>query len=198
MNTRKISQAEYSEIAKIHQVAFKDFFLTSLGIDFLKVYYRSCLSAAETIAIGIYSDENILCGFATGTIHSKGFHKKVFYSNWKSFILSILLSVIKNPTSLFRLIKNLNKNYYETDDGEYSELLSIGVLPELKGKGIGAELLKSFEEEAKFRGAKQIALTTDYHSNDAVVTFYKKCGYDIFYDFIAYPNRKMLKMIKSF
>jgi ribosomal protein S18 acetylase RimI-like enzyme len=83
------------------------------------------------------------------------------------------------------------------DDGKYAELLSIAVTPNAKGLGIGRELIAHFESDAKARGCKKIALTTDYYNNDVVVAFYKKSGYKVFYEFTTYPNRKMYKLIKN-
>lgn len=98
---------------------------------------------------------------------------------------------------LTRLAKNLDKNPSTSDDRNYAELLSIAILPQLKGSGTGKALLELFEEEVVIRGGQKIALTTDYENNERVIAFYQKCGYEIFYDFVTYPNRHMYKMIKT-
>ena len=107
-----------------------------------------------------------------------------------------IIIIISNPKAIIRLLKNLGKNTNTEDRGDYVELLSIGVLPGLNGLGIGKELIKHFEEVAKLRNAKEIALTTDLQNNDRVLEFYFNNGYSIYYDFIAFPNRKMYKLIK--
>lgn len=76
-------------------------------------------------------------------------------------------------------------------------MLSIAILPDLKGSGYGKVLLDEFEKKAKFHQASKIALTTDYNNNDNVIKFYNKSGYEVYYDFIAYPNRHMYKLIKK-
>jgi ribosomal protein S18 acetylase RimI-like enzyme len=105
-------------------------------------------------------------------------------------------SAFGKPSVFYRLAINLEKNASQKDDNDYAELLSIAVLPESKGSGIGKKLLESFEAEVKRRGGKKLALTTDFENNEAVVNFYQKCGYTIFYDFVTYPKRRMYKMIK--
>ena len=58
-------------------------------------------------------------------------------------------------------------------------------------------MLEEFEKKLIFHNVSKIALTTDFNDNDSVIKFYNKCGYDVYYDFIAYPNRHMYKMIKN-
>jgi len=103
-----------------------------------------------------------------------------------------------SPTSLVRLIKNLSKSNPNIEDkAEYAELLSIGVSKDKQGKGIGKKLLKQLEIELNLKGCLNLSLTTDFNNNDNVIDFYRKMGYEIYYEFIAYPNRKMYRMIKK-
>jgi ribosomal protein S18 acetylase RimI-like enzyme len=114
-----------------------------------------------------------------------------------AFLFQGIVILFSKPRALWRLVKNMEKNKIRIDDGLYAELLSIAVSPNVKGLGIGKELISHFEAEAKVRGCKKIALTTDYYNNDDVVAFYKKSGYKVFYEFTTYPNRKMYKLIKK-
>lgn len=197
MEVVKLTVKDYKKISKVHTKAFEGFFLTSLGDDFLKTYYKSCLGIKETIAFGIFNDNQNLVGFATGTVISKGYHKKVFFRNLIGFLKSLLKPLIGNPKVFIRLLKNYDKVNHLNDDAMYAELLSIGVLPEYNGKGLGGELLLHFENEVRSRGALKVALTTDFYNNEKAIGFYRKLGYTIFYEFIAYPKRKMIKMIKE-
>lgn len=186
-----------NKLADVHVQAFKGFFLTSLGMGFLRTYYRACLNQSSTIACGLNDEDGNVVGFATGTLESKGYHRKVFISNSFNFLNAIAKSFLTNPKILFRLIRNLEKNEMIEDDQNYAELLSIAVLPDSKGNGLGELLLTSFEDQARNRGALRIALTTDFYNNEGVIKFYEKCGYSFFYSFETYPKRKMVKMIKS-
>ena len=55
--------------------------------------------------------------------------------------------------------------------------------------GIGQNLLAKFESNVKEKGINKITLTTDADDNDNVLRFYKKSGYEIFYDFIAIQTK---------
>jgi ribosomal protein S18 acetylase RimI-like enzyme len=197
MIIRNISPNESSILADIHLIAFKDFFLTSLGRSFLQTYYKTCINEHSTIAICAVDQYNQIIGFATGTIESSGYHKKLLRNNFFQYFFSVGKMSLFNPRILIRLILNIEKKSSIIDKKNYAELLSIAVLPEFKGSGVGKLLLDSFENNIEKRGGKRIALTTDYDNNDPVIKFYKKCGYKIFYDFKTYPNRRMYKMIKN-
>jgi len=197
MNFRRPVRSENKILANIHKKAFPDFFLTTLGESFLNDYYKASLTSSNSISIGAVDENNNIVGFAVGCLKSKGYHKNLLIENFFLFSIQAIKLIFTKPVALIRLINNLDKNHNAADDGNYSELLSIGILPELKGTGIGKELLFSFEKEVKNRGGDKIALTTDIKNNERVVAFYKKCGYNQFYSFTTYPNRKMYKMIKE-
>lgn len=197
MKCRPVKLTESQELAKLHLKSFKDFFLSSLGESFLSTYYKSCLKSNESIAICATDENDNLIGFSIGCKHSKGFHKRLIKQNLLAFILQGVIILFSNPKAIIRLGNNLGKNSDDKDDGNYAELLSIGVLPNYNGQGIGKELVKKFEEEAKLRNAKEIALTTDFNNNNKVLEFYNKNGYSVYYDFTTYPNRRMYKLIKK-
>lgn len=197
MYYRQVKPLEYFVLTNIHLLAFNDFFLTTLGKSFLNAYYKSCLKSKESINVCVENEQGKIVGFGLGCINSKGFHKRLIKQNLITFIIQGIIILFSKPKDLFRLASNLEKTAYKDDDGNYCDLLSIAVLPDYNGLGIGKELIKRFEEEAIKKGCKKISLTTDFENNESVIEFYKKSGYKIFYTFKSYPNRFMYKMIKD-
>lgn len=197
MNFRTLKIEESRQIVRIHLESFKDFFLTTLGESFLKVYYESCLKSRESIAICAIDDNENLIGFSVGCVHSKGFHQRLIKQNFFQFMGQGVVILCTKPRAVIRLLHNLGKNSGQDDDGNYAELLSIGVLPHYNGQGIGKELIKRFEEEAIIRSCENLALTTDFDENNKAISFYKSSGYEIYNEFTTYPNRKMYKFIKK-
>jgi len=195
---RKSNVSDSNQIAKIHLKSFPNFFLTTLGHSFLKTYYRSCAKSKEAISIcAIDQDDKKLLGFAVGCFNSAGFNKRLIFSNLLEYSYRAIVLLFTKPIALIRLYKNLAKNNNRDDKGKYAELLSIGVLPDQNGFGIGQYLLVKFENQVKKKGVNTITLTTDADSNDSVLRFYKKSGYTVYYDFETFPNRQMLKLIKE-
>ena len=196
MILRKVNIAEYRSLAEIHQTAFKNFFLSSLGLPFLRTYYKACLKDPTSIVICAVDDKGNIKGFASGTTIASGYHKRLFLKNWASFFFVMLKYLIANPIAVYRLLMNIEKAPGINIGKNYAELLSIAVIPELKGTGIGKQLLDMFCQEVQLKDIAGITLTTDAKKNDRVVSFYKKCSFVVDHDFITYPNRKMYRMIK--
>lgn len=197
MIIRDLNISDVPKIAEVHEKSFKDFFLTSLGKQFLETYYTASVNNNMSIGVGLFDNDGKLNGFATGTSQSLGYHKTLLLENIFLFFKSLLFVSFNRPKVIFRLFKNINKKSNKKDNKQYAELLSIAVLPNLKGSGYGKILLEEFEKKVKSHKAAKIALTTDFNDNDSVIKFYNKCGYEVYYDFIAYPNRHMYKLIKK-
>lgn len=197
MNYKVLQKGEHQSLAEIHLDAFHGFFLSSLGENFLNAYYTAALNNDKTIAVCAIDENGLVQGFGTGCIESKGYHKRLLLENFLTFSYQSLILLFTNPKALLRLIRNLDKNFNKKDDGKYAELISIGVSHTCKGLGVGKALIKIFEEEARKKGCKKIALTTDYYNNEKVITFYRHFGYEVFYDFTTFPNRRMYKLIKD-
>jgi ribosomal protein S18 acetylase RimI-like enzyme len=197
MEIRKILKEDLHEVVEVHKVSFKGFFLTELGDHFLKIYYDCVRKDERGLLIGFY-DEGQLYGFCAATTLSKGFNAHLVKTNIFRFSLIGIRLLLTRIPSLVRLFKNLSKTDSTIhNEGNYAELLSIGVSDKKQGQGIGKKLLIQLENEMRLRGCADLSLTTDYHNNEKTIQFYKGLGYTIFYDFIAYPNRKMYRMIKK-
>lgn len=197
MEIRHITTVDCDTIAKIHIDAFQGFFLTSLGLAFLRLYYKAVICEKNSVALCAVDDNHRIIGFAVGTLHARGFHKNLLKHNILSFLCEGVRLCITKPKAIWRLVRNMEKNNSSLDDGDYAELLSIGVVGTNKGSGTGGLLSAAFESETKERGAKKVTLTTDVDDNGYVLTFYKKMGYTLFYEFVTFPDRTMYKLIKN-
>ena len=197
MYSRISTVRDVDQIVKIHQSAFADFFLTSLGTDFLKFYYSSFINNEETLCLVAVDDEEIV-GFSAATMKSKGFNSRLIRSNLMAFFGWSCKMLFTSPKALVRLAKNLTKKSDTVDDKEeYAELFSIGVSPICQGKGVGSLLLSETESLVYKNGGVRLSLTTDYDNNESAIAFYQRNGYRVLYEFITYPNRKMYRFIKD-
>ena len=197
MEIKKIDKEDMPGVVEAHKDSFKGFFLTELGDHFLTVYYDCIRKNKNGLLMGLYN-EGELCGFFAAATLSKGFNKQLIKKNFLRFSLIGLRLLFTQMPSLVRLFKNFTKTSNKVkDDGEYAELLSIGVSVKKQGQGIGKKLLIQLENEMRLKGCSHLSLTTDYNDNEKAIQFYKGLGYTVYYDFITYPNRKMYRMIKK-
>lgn len=194
----KATDNDIEAIMQIHEQAFPDFFLTTLGSDFLRLYYKCMCQSEETVTICAKVNGKMV-GFATCSYHSKGFNSLLIKRNVFAFGLMSLKLLFTRPKAILRLVRNLDKKDDKKsidDNGEYAELYSIAVLPGNQGLGIGKKLLTALEEDVA-RINKKISLTTDFYNNEKTIGFYHSLGYQDYYEFMTYPNRRMWRMIKD-
>ena len=194
---REALATDIERIVAVHNAAFQDFFLTSLGSRFLAIYYRSVLNHPLGILLVSENEEGVV-GFCAGTMLSEGFNSSLIKANFSTYALEGMKLLFTNPVSLWHLLKNFSKADSNIGDkGNYAELLSIGVDPNVQRSGAGKAMLLALEEVVKNRGEKKLSLTTDYDDNDKAIAFYHSLGYKEWYDFVAFPNRRMYRMIKD-
>lgn len=186
--------SDVTTIVDIHCSAFEGFFLTSLGGGFLTLYYSCFIKSDETVILCAEEDEKLL-GFSAATKVCKGFNGRLIKANALKFMMVGLRLLFINPPALVRLVKNFTKKSDEVkDDESYGELYSIAVNADAQGKGVGKALLAETEKQIDI---EKLSLTTDYYNNESTIAFYQKCGYKVLYEFTAYPERRMLRMIKE-
>ena len=195
-----IRQARIEDIeavVKIHKGAFPDFFLTSLGDRFLKLYYKTVMESPEGILL-VYNVDSVTIGFCAGTLLSAGFNTRLIKTNLLAYAIEGAKVLSTKPKALWHLYKNMSKEDSSVgDNGEYAELLSIGVDPNKQGGGAGKKILLALEEAVKEKKGTKLSLTTDFENNEKAIGFYHSLGYQEWYDFVTFPNRKMWRMIKE-
>lgn len=193
---KKVSEKDVARIVEIHKKAFPNFFLTTLGSDFLHMYYK-CMCRYEGAVTLCAMENGKVVGFSTTALKSAGFNTKLIKENLCEFVWEAIKLFFTKPMSLVHLAKNMSKtNNNVADTGNYAELFSIGVFPACQGKGVGSMLLKETEHIVSEKGGTRISLTTDKDDNASTISFYKRNGYEVMYEFIAFPNRPMYRFGK--
>lgn len=154
----KATQKEVNSIVVIHQQAFPDFFLTSLGERFLRLYYRCMCKSEKALTLCAIEDGEVV-GFASTALKSEGFNTKLIKSNIMRFSVEAFRLLLARPMSLVRLVKNFTKKSSDMEDnGDYAELFSIGVSPLCQGKGVGSLLLSENERMVREWGGGKMLI----------------------------------------
>ncbi|OUR75198.1 hypothetical protein A9Q75_18005 [Colwellia psychrerythraea] len=201
MNIRVAELIDLDHIVSVHFSAFPDFFLTSLGGQFLKQYYRIYIKYSH---IAFVAEENgVIEGFVVGSNDSIKFYQDL-KKEALHFLLPLLVNFI-NIQLLSKIIKRIFSVLFKkkvnsslkTYD-ELNELTSIGVNPTVQSKGLGYELLAKYEQHCVTNNIEGITLTTDAINNDKVLKFYKRSGYLVDQTFVQDKNRKMYSLVKYF
>ena len=194
MNIRTAEKKDIKRVVQIHIERFPNFFLSSLGNQFLKTFYRSFLKLPGLLIV--LEDENEIKGFACGSYSNHSFYKKLLFNNIGNFTIIGIILMFSKPKGILRILSNLQKS--NAIEIEFAELLSIATLK--NKKGYGAKLLNAFENELRInlsKKAEKISLTTDYENNDKTIQFYKQNNYQVLNVLESYENRKMYRFIKN-
>ena len=194
---RKMTQDDVEEVVSVHIHSFKDFFLTFLGNRFLRVLYSYIVSEKFGIAIvAEVSGENRLAGFVAGTMEPYRFYSKAIHKKAIPFAIATIPALVRRPSILMRLFRAFQKPR-EAKEGSFDcELMSIAVLPEYSGFGIGWLLEQEFCNQAELHGAKSVMLTTDRENNENVNRFYLRRGYRLYDHYVTPEGRQMNKYVK--
>lgn len=178
------------EIGALHLLAFPNFFLTSLGEAFLKVFYEKILQSKHGFGIGILKDGKLIA-FAIGTSRIKGFYMEMIKKNGFILFYYAFSTLITRPQSVLRILKNLLGNSNTPKPKEGGWLLSICTNPYFRGSGISQDCLRAFENLCLEKSIFHLWLTTDTEENDRANSFYKKMNYDLVSNFSNDSKRSM-------
>ena len=145
----------------------------------------------------VIEGENGICGFVTGTAQPAGFYRRLLRRRWWRFALAAALPLLKRPAIIPRLLRAFSMPEQATQQEGRGTLMSIAVLPEAQGKGIGQSLMQAFLAEAARRGLRQVDLTTDQDDNEATNRFYQNLGFVCERTFTTPEGRTMNEYVIS-
>lgn len=171
-----MTAADIPSVVQAHMEGFSGFFLTFLGEAFLRELYTATLADRDGIGF-LAEDQEGINGFVTGTAQPAGFYRRLLRRRWWRFALAAMPSVLKRPSIIPRLFTAFSMPGQVTQDEGRGTLMSIAVLPQSQGQGIGKELVRAFLQEAADRGLSQVDLSTDRKDNEAANRFYQKIGF---------------------
>lgn len=168
--------SDVAELARIHRRGFPGFFLTSLGLPFLREFYRGHLDDPTAVAVVARLASGRPVGVVVGTTRPAGFYGRLLRRRGLAFALAGVRGALTSPRSVPRLVRGLT---YRGDapDPSFSLLSSIVVDPSVAGTGVGAALQQRWCAGAAVAGSRRAYLQTDHDDNDAVRAFYRRCGW---------------------
>jgi ribosomal protein S18 acetylase RimI-like enzyme len=195
---RLAGNEDITQVARIHLIAFPNFFLTSLGFNFLYTMYRVFLCNPANIFM-VFEKDGAIHGFAVGLMGTAGSDLKVAIRFLPELCFALIPVFFFHPLVISKRIINRIVSTSSSLNISDSEVMlrSIAVLPESRGHGIAEILIKNFEVQAVTAGAVRAVLTTDANENERALAFYFKNGFEITHKFYRYNKRAMYLMKKN-
>lgn len=185
------TKREYiDKIAKLHAEAFPRFFLTQLGMPFLRTLYQ-CYIKDESSGVFVAEDGEELLGFIAYSKDYPAFYKNLIRHHLLRFALCSLRALIRHPSFARRLLAAFRKSDAVVKNEKYVQLASICVKPQTGHRGIGSALVQHLIQQTDFESYAYINLETDAQDNEAVNRFYQKNGFRLARQFETSEGRKM-------
>ncbi len=180
-----------SEVVDVHMQSFTGFFLTFLGKGFLKQLYQGFIEYEGSGIITVLNQEDKIIAFLAYSDDLSGFYKFLIKKHLIAFAWYAGLGFLRKPKIFFRLLRAFTYSGEAKREEEYIELSSIGVLPEMKGAGIGSKLICALQKKANQEKYKYIKLETDAENNAGANHFYQKNGFVLDHEYKTREGRKM-------
>jgi ribosomal protein S18 acetylase RimI-like enzyme len=133
----------------------------------------------------------MILGFVAGTDEPSGFYRRLLQQRWWRFGLTAIKPLLRQPAILPRLTRAFSMPKEASLPDKSGMLMSIAVMPNAHGSGVGQALVREFLTEAKRRGLERVNLTTDQENNDRTNRFYQKMGFSCIRSYITPEGRKM-------
>ncbi len=173
MNTEEAKDIHIENVACLHREYIKSGFLSSLGLPFLALMYRSMSDSNNTFCI-VAKDKNKIIGFASGAISVGAFYKDFLRRNFIKASL-VLLPRVFNIRFVKKIFETLFYPARKEQNLPKAELLSIVVDEKYRGKGIAQQLFVKLEEEFRNKNIKQFKVVVG-SKLIAACKFYEKMG----------------------
>ncbi len=173
MNVEKAKDPHFEKIAFLHREYIKTGFLSSLGLPFLTLMYHTMGNSNNAFCV-VAKDNNKIIGFSSGTISVGTFYKDFLKRNFirASMILLPKFFNVRFPKKMF---ETLFYPAMKEQSLPRSELLSIVVDKNYRGRGIAQELFRKLEEEFRSRNIKEFKVVVGSKLITAC-KFYEKMG----------------------
>lgn len=184
--------ARTDELARLHKRAFPVFFLTQLGIPFLKTLYKGYLEDKESGIIIAESKGRIL-GFIAYSNNYSEFYRGLIKHSIMQFAMCAFFASLRHPSFIKRLLGAFKKSDSVARKEKYVELASICVNPGIKGHGLGTKLIDALKSRVDFSYYEYINLETDAENNEYAIRFYEKNGFERAREYTTNEGRRMIE-----
>jgi GNAT superfamily N-acetyltransferase len=191
------SADDADELAHLHRAAFPTFFLSSLGVPFLRQFYAGFADDPSAVALVARDPSGRAVGVVVGTVEPAGYFSRLLRSRLMGFALASALAVVRHPRAASRLARAVAYRGPESAPTEGALLSSICVSPAARGTGTGRLLLARWERTVADRGVGAGYLTTDAEANEAVNAFYRTAGWHLEDTFLTREGRPMNRYSKQ-
>ena len=171
-------------VVEIHLAAFPDYMNTQLGRGYLHAFLRGFLRRDDTVSLLALSESGQVLGYAVGAPVQVGAEMN------RALVPAAVGAVLTRPWILFtpRIRRTAWQRILSIFGRKESakptpllpmptlSLVSIGVDPQARGRNVGEQLMKAWEQSARQNGCASLRLSV-YPQNAGARRFYERNGW---------------------
>lgn len=172
LRVRRAVAADAPFCALLHRDGISSGFLSSLGLGFLTLLYELMISDPDSVVL-VAEDGSGQVGFVSGAVDTGRLYKRFIKRRGVAAALRALPALIR-PSAVRKLWETVRYGAEGAAGAAVSaELLSMAVVPERRGRGIGAMLQERLFAEMAVGRMKVVVGS----SNLGAVAAYRKAGF---------------------
>jgi ribosomal protein S18 acetylase RimI-like enzyme len=184
-------QKHLNSLVKLHRKVLPNTSSSRFGYDFVRRLYTQLLSDKNS-KVWVYATNGNIVGFLSITSKMKYTTKLIMSGLTASNYIKILLKLLSSPLEIPVFLKRL---YFDDQIlkslGNYPNILTVGVLPQYQGTGIGTKFINIVDQYFKKKGLKQYFVDTEQKNINAI-NFYKRNNFILVRSF---SNNVLLKKV---
>jgi ribosomal protein S18 acetylase RimI-like enzyme len=180
------------QVAAVHEACFQGYYLTRFGPPFLEAMYGWYVCTPQAIAHVALDPTGRVLGFVAGTTEASSYHRSLFRNRGGALLAALLRLLLSHPLRALGLVwerKDMlpqalsalvpgSPQAAPTDkEPPAASLVSIGVLPFYRRRGIARRLSQIFLADAGERGCATVSLSVR-EDNVAARRFYESLGWE--------------------
>ena len=168
----RLGEQDLDAVARAHVAGFGDSFLATLGVPFLRRYYRTFLDYREGCGlVAPHQDSGPVVGFGCGTENLRRHYRVFLRRRLPPAAPALIARAVQKPGTVVQLLRRLRplgriagaRGRPTPAAGPAAalppaHLMSVAVLPEHRRHGVGELLVRAFVEEMTRRGVPQLVL----------------------------------------
>ena len=174
---RPLAPRDATACARLHREGIATGFLSSLGLPFLRELYRAIpacpMGFGHVWAEGGRSVVGfVACAERTGRLYKQALLRR------GPFLLLAASRLLVRPGAVRRMAQTLRYPAALPPDLPGSEVLSIAVAPQARGRGVGRALIRAALAQFAARGCAAARVAV-WDRNEAANAFYRRCGFTL-------------------
>jgi ribosomal protein S18 acetylase RimI-like enzyme len=168
-------QPEHAPQAATLHCATLEGLLTVLGPSTAQLFYAG--AATSRCAFGFVAiDAGVVVGVVLGSIQPSHLKSEVVKKHPCKTALTLGMSMLRRPIALWWLVQAALRPETDAYDCSAPELTYLAVSPTHQGKGLGRELIKTFNLALRNAGIARYELSVD-DDNPSAIAFYERLGF---------------------